>query len=304
MRLAVLADVHSNLPALEAVLADVQRRGVDGIIVAGDHITGGPHPTEVLRLLRSLDCWMIQGNREDYLLTYDAGDESDERRGSEQWVSLHWTYSRLGREWLDFIASLPEQRVISLDGAAPIRVVHGSPRYSSEGLFPDRDPAAMAVFERAGFFWSGKKPVELDWVLAQIDEPVLVCGHTHIPWTQERDGRLVINPGAVGAPLDGDVRARYALLTWRDGRWWAEQRAVCYDIERVRADFHASGLLAEGGVFARSALLTIETAQNVQGRLVAHVYGMAAQAGFKGRAVVPDEIWERALATFDWGRFE
>ncbi len=300
MRLAVLADVHSNLPALEAVLADVQRHQVDGIIVAGDHITGGPYPAQVLRLLRSLDCWMIQGNRENYLLTYDAKDKLDERRGSDQWASLHWTYLRLGREMLDFIASLPEQRVIALDGVAPIRVVHGSPRDLSEGLFPDHDPVAMALFERAGFFLLRQKTVKLDETLAQIDEPVLVCGHTHIPWIKEQGGRLVLNPGSVGAPLNGDVRAQYALLTWREGRWQVEPRVVPYDIDRVRADFRASGLLKAGGVFARSSLLTIETGRNVQGRLIAHIYGLAAEAGFRGRSVVPDAVWERAVDTFDW----
>jgi predicted phosphodiesterase len=300
MRLAVLADIHGNLPALEAVLADVQRHGVDDIIVAGDHVTGGPHPVQVLCLLRSLGCWMILGNREDYLLTYDAEDEPDERRESDQWASLRWTYLRLGREMLDFIASLPQQRVVTLDGAAPIRVVHGSPRDLSEGLFPDHDLVAMALFERAGFFLLGREPVKLDVILTQMDEPVLVCGHTHIPWTREKNGRLVLNPGSVGTPLNGDVRAQYALLTWREGRWWAEQRAVPYDLDRVRAGFRASGLLEAGGVFARSSLLTIETGRNVQGYLVAHIYGMAAEAGFGGRVVVPDAIWERAVDTFDW----
>ena len=193
MRLAVLADVHGNLPALEAVLADVQRQGADGIIVAGD-LTAGPQPVETMRLLRSLGSWMIRGN----------------------------------------------------------------------------------------------------------NEPVLVCGHTHIPWKQEHDGRLALNPGAVCGSLNGDVRAQYALLTWQDDHWQVDHQAVPYDLDRIRAAFRESGLLAEGGGLARAFLLSIETAQNVGGYFLAHAYGLAAEAGFEDCDVVPNAIWEHAVATFDW----
>jgi len=300
MRLAVLADTHGNLPALEAVLADARRQGVDGIIVAGDLTTGGPHQLETINLLRSLDSWMIRGNSEGYLLAYDAGDTSDAWRVSKQWASVRWSYLHLNREILDFIASLPEQRVVTLGNAAPIRVVHGSPRSPSEHLFPDRDPASLGAFRKAGLLPPGSDPAKLDQALTQIREPVLVCGHSHIPWKQKQDGRLVLNPGSVGAPINGDVRAQYALLTWQDSHWQTEHRAITYDLERIRAAFSESGLLQEGGAFARAWLLDIETGQNVSGRFVSYAYGLAAEAGYEGGGVVPDNVWEQAIATFDW----
>jgi predicted phosphodiesterase len=300
MRLAVLADTHGNLPALEAVLADAWQQGVDGIIVAGDFTTGGPHQLETISLLRSLGSWMIRGNSEGYLLAYDVGDVSDSWRVSKQWASVRWSYLRLNRETLDFIAALPEQRVVTLDDAAPIRVVHGSPRSPSEHLFPDQDPVSLDAFRRAGLLLPGRDPAKLDQALAQIKEPVLVCGHSHIPWKQEQDGRLVLNPGSVGAPINGDVRAQYALLTWRDGHWQAEHRAIAYDLGRIRAAFRESGLLEEGGAFARAWLLDIETGQNVSGRFVSYTHDLVAEAGYEGSSVVPDSIWEQAIATFDW----
>ena len=101
--------------------------------------------------------------------------------------------------------------------------------------------------------------------------------------------------------LNGDVRAQYALLIWQNGHWRAEHRAVVYDLDRVREAFRESGLLAEGGAFARACLRDIETGRNVAGYFLSHVRGLAAEAGFEGRDVVPDAIWERAVATFDWG---
>jgi len=300
MRLAVLADVHGNLPALEAALADLAKHDVEGIIVAGDHLTGGPYPMEAMRLLRSLDGWMIRGNTGNYLLAYDAGYAPNAWQGSSQWATMRWSYRQVDRETLDFLAALPEQTVIDLHGTAPIRVVHGSPRDPSEPLFPDRDPITMGTFRRAGLLSSGRDPVELGEVLVQVNERVLVCGHTHIPWTQEQGGQLAFNPGSVGSPINGDVRAQYALLAWRDDRWQVEHRAVSYDLDRTRAAFSQNGLLAEGGGFAQACLLSLETGQNVAGYLVSHAYTLAAEAGFEDSDVVPDDIWARAVATFNW----
>jgi hypothetical protein len=85
---------------------------------------------------------------------------------------------------------------------------------------------------------------------------------------------------------------QYALLTWRDGRWQVEHRAVSYDLELVRAAFWTSGLLKEGGALARSFLLSIETGQNVADDFFLHAYGLAARAGFEDCHAVPDAAWE------------
>jgi predicted phosphodiesterase len=300
MRLAVLADVHDNLPALEAVVEDARRQHVDGIIAAGDYLVRGPFPLETMRLLRSLDAWMIRGNTEGYLLTYDAGQAPEPWYTSDQWAALRWTCERIDGETLDVIEALPEQRVVALDGVAPIRVVHGTPGDPLGRLIPDGNPESLRWFRQAGFLSRDDEPVGLASAFAQIDEPVLVCGHTHIPWVQAEDGRLACNPGAVSGALNGDPRAQYALLTWRHGRWRVEHRAVAYDLDRLRRAFRESGLLAEGGPFARAYLLSIETGQNVVGRLFWHLDRLAREAGLGDWMVLPDTIWARAVSTFPW----
>jgi predicted phosphodiesterase len=307
-RLAVLADVHGNLPALEAVLLDIEQQDVDGIIAAGDYLTSGPSPVEVVRLLRSLDAWMIRGNAEGYFLSYRAGDAPETWYKSYQWAGMRWSYQQLDSETLDFIARLPEERVLApggsaLDGATPIRVVHGSPHSPSERLFPDADPIALGWFREAGLLPPDRDPPRLERTLDPIGEPVLVCAHTHIPWVQGDGARLALNPGAVSLSFVGDARARYALLAWVDDRWQVEHRAVPYGLDRVRQDFHASGFLTEGGAFARAALLTIETGQNAIGHLYSHIDRVAVGAGLEDWVVIPDILWERAVATFDWDTY-
>ncbi len=299
MHLAVIADIHGNLPALEAVLTDARQHEVEGYVVAGD-FSDGPQAPDVLRTLLTLNGWMIRGNRENYFLAYDAGDAPESWYTGGQWAGLRWMYRRLGRETLNFIASLPEQRVISIDGRAPIRVVHGSLSSASGLLLPERDAVARALYERAGLLRLGYRHAGLAAALAQIDEPVLICAHSHIPWQEEHADRLVFNPGSVGAPINEDVRAQYALLTWEDGRWQVEQRAIQYDLLRTRAAYHESGELAAGGAMARAFLLCVETGRNVPGWFVDTVRRLARKAGYKDLNSVPEALWEQAETTFDW----
>jgi putative phosphoesterase len=279
-----MSDVHGNLPALEAVLTDLNQYEVDGIIVAGD-LAGGPQTVEVIRLLRSFGSLMIRGNSDRDLVRYDAGEMPAHCRTCRQFAQLRWIHRHVDRETLDFIKSLPEQRVVEMAGTAALRVVHGSPRDPLERIFPHRDPST------------------LDLALAQTSEPVLVCGHTHVPWKVERDGKLALNPGAVCRPLNGEVGAQYALLTWRGARWQVRHLTIPYDLEKTRAAYRESGLLEQGGAWARAVLLDIETGRNAFKDFFSYAYRLAAEAGFQDCDVVPDDIWEHATATFDWDSY-
>lgn len=293
MRLAVLADIHGNLPALEVALDDAEQHKVDTIVVAGD-LTGGPQDVQVIQRLRSLDSWIIRGNREEYLLDFDG-------QGGKHWAFLRYLYNRLDDDTLDFIASLPGQCVLAPNGAEPIRVVHGSPQSSRDMLLPEHDPVTLQAFKEAGLLSPNYRPTR--WVgptFDEIDENVLVCGHTHIPWVQKDGEKLALNPGSVGLPINGNARAQYAILIWQSGRWQAKHRAILYDTDRTRVAFHENGLLEQGGGFARACLLNLGTGQNVPGRFIEYAHQVAAQAGFESDAIFPDAMWEHIEATFDW----
>lgn len=302
-RLAVLSDVHGNLPALEAVLADAGRHGVElapgSIVVAGDS-TGGSHSRQAVERLRALGAWAIRGNNEDYLLSYHRGQAPADWYSSSRWGPIRFVYRQFDAAGLDYLAALPQQRVVALDGALPLRVVHGSPRNPIEHLIPDGDTALEEQFRRAGI--RRRDPQPLARLVAGVDEPLLVCGHSHIAWQQQAGGCHVLNPGSAGAPINGDWRAQYALLTWHGGRWQVELRAVAYDRASMWAQARDSGFLTSGGAFARACLLGNQTGLNVAGFLVDHSMGLAAAAGHTWDDM-PEEIWERAAATFDWAAF-
>jgi predicted phosphodiesterase len=299
MRLAILADSHGNLPALEAVLADIERQAVDGLIVAGD-FTGGPQPQETVDRLRSLDPWCVQGNAEHYVLAWHGGEAPESWRRGDMYATLRWSCQRLDREAVEWIAGLPEQRVVALDGTDPIRVVHGTLQSAIEFLVPYQHPQVVDQFRRAGLLVPPYRPVDVEEALPQLAEPVLVSAHSHIPWLWERQRRLVVNVGSAGSPNNGDVRAQYALLDWRAGRWQATLRAVPYDLDRLRAAYRDTGYLAAGGTMARAFLLGSERGANVPGLFAAHVRRLASEVGVGAGQAVPTTVWQRAVDTFDW----
>ena len=304
MRIAFLTDIHGNLPALEAVLADARAEGVGAIAAAGD-MTSGVWSEEVVTRILDLAQWVIAGNHEDYYLRYDRGTAPEAWGAGPQWAGIRWCYGSLSRQTLDALGELAQQITLSVEGLEPIRLLHGSPQGIADRLYPDRNPAALAHFRRAGLLKTEEAP-PLSLALKEVAEPVVVCGHTHIPWVQDEDGRLIANAGAVGGALNGDWRAQYLILSsdpsTSGGRatWRAEQRAVPYDIDRVRERFIRSGYLAEAGAFARAMLLNIETGLNWPSALLRHVYEYGRDQGWDGVGLLSDELWVAGVATFEW----
>jgi len=285
MLLALLSDVHANLPALEAALADARRHRPDAYLFAGDMV-GGPGNIEAIDCLRSLPGWLIRGNGDTYMVRLWQGDAPPEWRTRKQFAFLRWYAGQLRDADYPFLAGLPEERTVAVDGLAPIRLAHGSPGGPNRGIYPRQN---------------GKQVAQ---ALARMDEPVLIVGHTHEQWQAEVDGRLVINPGAVCGPCDGTVGAQYALLRWRNGRWQAELKKVDYNIAAVRQAFVDSGLLDRGEPFARAVVAGIETGLNAAQELVDAAYALKDARGFADERFVPDPIWEAAAASFDWQRYE
>ena len=189
-RVAVLADSHGVLPALEAVLAEPDVHSADVIVVCGD-LVAGPQPVETLRLLRSLGerVLLLRGNADR-----EMWEVAREGKISPQAVS-NWAGLQLSDEELDFLQSLPLTRELEISGLGRTLFFHATPRDDEEIVLVDSSPDR----------WQE--------VLADVDPDIrtLVCGHTHMPFTRLVDRRVVVNPGSVGMPY-GNKAAPWALL--------------------------------------------------------------------------------------------
>lgn len=280
MRLAIFADIHGNIHALEAALKEIKKDRVDGFIVAGDMVAG-PNPVEVIDRLRKLDAWMIRGNNENYILRFASGEAPDWWYTAHQWSFMEWNYRRMDESTLNFIQDLHEQLTINIKGVDPIRVVHGSPRNISELIRPEKDGTALAI------------------ALGMVSEPVLIFGHTHEAWQVRTDEQLALNPGSVSSTFNGKTGGSYAILSWENDDWQAELRELHYDIALTRKAFEDTGLLKEGGAIAERWLHDLETGKNTLPHFVEYAYRLAAEAGYPDSPFVPNDIWDKASEQFE-----
>jgi len=194
MRIAALYDIHGNLPALEAVLSDVEHEAVDVIVVGGD-IVPGPMSRVVLEVLQSLGDQVrwIRGNCErDVVEAFDGGTFSHIKSEEVREATL-WTAKQMERRQRDFMAGWPEKISFHVEGVGEVLFCHGSPRSDMEIL-------TVATPEE-----------RLREVLMGVKEDVVVCGHTHMQFDRMCEGKRVVNAGSVGMPY-GDPGAYWLLL--------------------------------------------------------------------------------------------
>ncbi len=240
-RIAVIADIHANLFALEAVIDDLQARGVDEVIVAGDLVGRGPQGSAVVHRIADLGWPCVRGNHEDYLLSFCRRDVPDSWLRTEEWAASRWMAEELDEAAIRFIDSLPFYRRSQL--CEDVEVYHGSPNSHSEGIGR----------------WTPEE--RLSEYLEIIDGSVLVCAHTHRPLEHHGDEGTIVNVGSVGLPFNGDWRAQYAILEHSTTGWIVEFARVPYPRQKLFDHYIDSGFFDEGGVTAKLLYRELEYAR-------------------------------------------
>lgn len=220
MRLAVISDIHGNIAALEAVLDDIQRRGIERIVNLGDCLSGPFDAVATADRLMALDLLTVSGNHDRQLF-----DRPREKMG--QWEA--WIIDDLTATHLDWIKSLPQ--VARLED---VFLCHATPDSDEENWLDHRGSDQRLV---------ARDLDEVELRAAGVDYPVIVCGHTHTPRSVLLpDGRRIVNPGSVGCPAYFDIRvsppfvhqtgspdARYAVVEEHGAGWHVELLSVPYD---------------------------------------------------------------------------
>jgi predicted phosphodiesterase len=260
MRLAVISDVHNNLAALEAVVADLRVVSPDSILIAGDFLNRGPQPREVLQLVRSLGWPLLRGNHEDYVLAQCCDIAGDDPLANPIWQPARWTAQQISKP-VDDIGALPIATTLTGPDDSRVLVAHGRPDVNNNGVF------------------GRTTDDELRQMLSAQPPDLFLCAHTHVPLVRHIDTTLIMNVGAVGLPFNGDPRAQYGIATWRNGEWHAELRAVEYDRQATLDAFKTNNFFEGGGPLARVIMREVETARPHLGPWVRH-FGDDVRAGY------------------------
>ncbi|GCE30300.1 serine/threonine protein phosphatase [Dictyobacter alpinus] len=228
MQLALIADIHGNLVALDAILADISRRRITQILCLGDVAFGGPQPVEVLQRLRELRCPVVMGNTDAWLLKPELKEQSSTFARNGQDIG-YWCSQQLSAEDTSFIESFVATYTWSLNATTTLLAYHGSPRSFKEQLHPTTPDEQVGQ------------------AIGDTNAQVLAGGHTHQQMLRRYKHHLLINPGSVGMAMDRswpleEVRnppwGEYAILNVGDNKLHSVGIEFCrmpFDIERFLA---------------------------------------------------------------------
>lgn len=247
MRIALVSDIHGNLPALEAVIAKIAEAGAQQVANLGDIVSGPLWPCETARRLMALGWPTIAGNHERQLLTH-----APDRMGP----SDAFAAAALGEAERAWLASLPTEWALPVGDGGPLHCVHGSPGHDLQYLLETTTPG-LGAHGHAGI--RAATAHEIARRLAHLEAaPLLACGHSHVPRVVAHDGGLIVNPGSVGLQAyddlhppgsgrdshwveNGSPQARWALLVHGAAGWRVELRHTPYDHEAAARRAEANG---------------------------------------------------------------
>ncbi len=194
MNVALIGDVHANLPALEAVLDHARRQEAAAVWNVGDFVGYGAFPNRVIKRLRREKAVSISGNYDLRVLDFKKKRKKwRKKKRLEKYLAFQWTDHVLTKKNRHYLASLPREQELSIDGRR-ILLTHGSPASDGEHLTPDTPDERLRE------------------LVSLVGAELVICGHSHQPFVREVDGVTFINTGSVGRPDDGDPRACYAIL--------------------------------------------------------------------------------------------
>ena len=223
MRLAIISDIHGNYPAFKAVVEDIQNNDIDQTICLGDVVTLGPHPKEVIELLKSLECKSITGNHESALL--NMRHTSKYKIAKPVIPVLEWCKSKLSKDDLDFLNSFESCIKINFSQKDKLLCFHGSPSSNCEIISSSSPEAQMKRHFNANEF------------------KYYTGGHSHIQMLRQYNGKLIINPGSVGIPFINIPPlgkspsllpwAEYAVVNYNKGTLGVDLRRVDFSIPKL-----------------------------------------------------------------------
>lgn len=229
-RIAFVSDIHSNLEALDSVMKDIERQSVDEVYCLGDLVGYGPNPNEVVEIIRKKNIITVMGNYDDAIgyekdscgCAYNPGRETEV--GDE---SISWTIKNTTVENKEFLKNLPHRLSLEIEGVK-ILLVHGSPiNYLLEYVKPSTSAERLKM------------------LVKNVEEDIIINGHTHLIMAKHLYGKTILNPGSVGRTKNGKPGATYLILNVDNGVYWYEFRFVEYDVKTTVEKIIKAGLPVE-----------------------------------------------------------
>ena len=278
MKVAVISDIHGNYKAFEAFLEYIEEHPVDAIIGLGDYVTDSPYPQWTLGMLydmqRRYPCYLIRGNREEYLLNNDKESQGWHYCSSNG--ALYYTSLNVTREDLDFFESLPSARKVQIGDCPELLICHGAPEEIRGNFEFDLDLK--------------------DKVMKELDTKYLLGGHSHHQEAVVMYDKLYVNPGSLGLAIDEiGGRAEFAILKGNKDVWEPELISIPYDLDSFLQDFTECGLDDYGMILNRAVKKTLRTGKNYFFLSVCE----ACKLSGKPLAEIGEDVWQQVAESLE-----
>ena len=282
MDIAIFSDVHSNHVALQACIDYCMKKGITNYILLGDYVSDCPNPQKTMELIYVLkqyfNCYIVRGNREDYLLDYRKKGEDTWSKGSGS-GNLLYTYERLTDKDFDFFESLPVYGIFDPKKAPGFEYCHGSPTSTTELLFGDKRNTKR--------------------ILNKQKTGLLLHGHTHVQESFTYRDKKAINPGSVGIPWYHDGMAQFAIIHSGRTGWEDELIQIKYDKSQILKEFEKSGLKEYAPAWAALAMHTIRTGVDLSEAVLLKAMRLCEEElGVVRWPAIPEKYWAEALKDY------
>lgn len=277
-KLAILSDIHGNLPALEAVRSDLQGFDVDHVIVPGDVISFGPFSRQTAEMVIEKGWSVIRGNNEFFLTDYKTPRAPAEWNDPIQFAPSAWLDRQFDSKLKTIIGSWPDTLNLRFRDAPPILVCHGTPASPWDSIY-----------------WT-RSDEEIENILGNVEADYVICGHTHLAMDRQVGRWRIFNPGSVGVPLDGIFSASYLILDGDEGGWTPSFRRVPFDYDAVFEAFETSGYNKECGPMGRLVVEVYKTARPLLGFI-------RWREKYKSASPLSDELVDEYLSGVNWWEF-
>lgn len=279
MKIAILSDIHGNYEALKTCIEYSLLEGIDNFIFLGDYVGDLAYPQKTMNMLYDLDdkyhCTFIKGNREDYWPDYKNNggnwNEYDSTTGS-----LYYTFKNLTNKDLLFFQNLSHTKEIHINGFQPFTICHGSPNRANEMLLPNESNTFS--------------------IMENNKTDIIVCGHTHIQGEIKHEGKIIIDAGSVGMPVNGVPKAQFVILESYPNGWKHTFIALPYDADKIINDLDESGLSKKAPSWCKVTKNLLKTGNNSHGSVLSRAMKLCQdELGSCQWPNIPEEYWEQAL---------
>lgn len=280
MKIAVMADIHSNIEAFKTCYEEAEKQGVTEYIFLGDYLGDMANPQETLCLLHEIQtkypCTFVRGNKEEYWINHRKNTNEVWATGSTTTGMLNYNYERLSDKNIDFFENMPISKEMQYEGFSPFIVCHGSPDKVNQSMRSDYD--------------------YINQIVKDLKVNLIICGHFHIQTQYERKGILIVNPGAVGVPLHSGGKTQFMILHGADGIWKQEFFSLPYDVNVTLKSMEDEKLFVKAPGWYQITKHLLLTGETSHAEIVRHVRNQYFKdIGKCDLKDIPEWYWKQEL---------